>query len=155
MKFVFQPNADRVPTVNQLIGYIATLPKDKPFIAEVTKLVVKRNSLQNRALWGCAYKFIKEHAGYDPETVHTLMCGEFFGWGTQDIFGDLRRVPVRTTTHDEQGNRDVIEMDVCAKFYKHIQRWVLEKSGLDVPDPDPEWFKEKAATDLNLDLVES
>lgn len=112
----------------------------------VRRMRRQRSDLQNRALWGCAYKALTEQTGNDPEDLHTYFCGRFFGWQEYDVMGLMRKRPVRTTTRDERGNRDVIDRGVMAEFYDFIQR-ESAMAGFDVPDPDPEWWtnKEQAA----------
>lgn len=104
----------------------------------------ERSDLQNRALWGCAYKALHEQTGNDADDLHTYFCGRFFGWIEKDIFGMRRRVPRRTTTKDEYGKRDVLQTDVMAEFYDFIQR-ESAMAGFDVPDPDPDWWRESEA----------
>jgi hypothetical protein len=53
--------------------------------------------------------------------------------------GAWSKRPVRTTTTNEQGERDVIGKLLMAEFYEFIQRRSAEV-GFDVPDPDPLWF---------------
>lgn len=100
----------------------------------------ERSDLQNRALWGCAYKALQQQTGNDPDDLHIYFCGEFFGWKVVTVMGQARRVPVRTTTKDEDGHRDVIDKGLMADFYDALQRRAA-MVGYDVPDPDPEWFR--------------
>lgn len=139
MNRVLQPNEDRIKVIIEISAFIHSLDADKPWLIDITKLVRKRSGLQRRALWGVAYKVICDETGYNDKELHILLCGEFFGWQVKDMFGNKKRVPVRTTTHDEDGKRDVITTEECAKYYKFIQGFAAEYS-VDVPDPDPKWF---------------
>jgi len=140
---VIQPKQDRTELKVLVCQHIDSLPEDKPWIVRVEKLVREYTDLQRRALWGCAYKFLEEHTGYKKERCHTLFCGEFFGWTHDEMFGNKTRAPVRTTTTDEDGKRDVIDTETLAAMYEFIQDWVADKSGLLVPDPDPHWWREE------------
>lgn len=143
---VIQPNEERTTLKVLVCEYIDQLPLDKPWIVSITKLVVERTNLQNRALWGCAYKYVEKETGYKPERFHTLICGEYWGWKVDEMFGKKTRVPIRTTTHDEDGKRDVISTAELSEFYSYIQDWVADNSGLQVPDPDVRWkFNEAKA----------
>ncbi len=104
-----------------------------------------RSSLQNKALWGCAYKALEEQTGNDPEDLHVFWCGEWFGWETYEVMGSPRKRPVRTTTTNEHGERDVIDKMVMAEFYDFIQKRSAV-AGFDVPDPDPLWFDKPQRT---------
>ena len=103
----------------------------------------ERSDLQLRALWGCAYKALNTQTGNDPEDLHTYFCGERFGWKTVKVMDQVKRVPRRTTTRDEDGNRDVLGTLDFAEFYDFVQRRSAAV-GYDVPDPDPEWWREAA-----------
>jgi hypothetical protein len=59
------------------------------------------------------------------------MCEKFFG--TKEILGSTK--PIRTTTTDESGKRDVIPMDKFQEFYAMAQR-IGAELGVYVPDPD-------------------
>jgi len=143
MDFVIQPNELRESVKRNVCAHIDALEADKPWLVTVSRLVKQRSGLQRKALWGVAYKVICDETGYKDQDLHVLLCGEYFGWQVKDMFGNKKRVPVRTTTQDEAGNRDVISRQECGKYYDFIQRFAAEYS-VDVPDPDPAWrFKSK------------
>lgn len=142
MNFVIQPNASRDSVKASVCAFIDRLPTDKPWLVDITKLTRKRSDKQRKALWGVAYKVICDETGYKDKALHELLCGEFFGWQISDMFGNKKRLPVRTTTHDENGKRDVISTEKLADYYKFIQRFAAEYS-VDVPEPDPDWWKVK------------
>jgi hypothetical protein len=48
------------------------------------------------------------------------------------------RRPVRTTTTNEAGERDVVDTVTMARMYDFIQR-TAAGYGIDVPAPDPMW----------------
>lgn len=103
----------------------------------------KRSDLQNRALWGCAYKALEEQSGNEPEDLHEYFCGEFWGWKRVEVMGRYRLRPVRTTTRNEHGDKDVIGTLLMAQFYEFIQQRAASV-GFDVPDPDPNWWQKEA-----------
>jgi len=140
-KFVIQPkeNPDRV--LKEIVVFVRSLPTEKPWVVEIKRLVKERSNPQNAALWGCAYKYISTETGNDAEDLHTYFCGENFGWKVVDIVGSQKRKPIRTTTHSESGERDVISTEALSEFYDFIQRRCAEALGLQVPDPDPDWKK--------------
>jgi len=109
----------------------------------VTLAKGERSDLQNRALWGCAYRALETQTGNAPEDLHAYFCGEHFSWVEYKIMGKARLRPRRTTTHNEDGDRDVLSTADFADFYDFVQRRSAE-NGFDVPDPDPLWL-EKAA----------
>ncbi len=127
-----------------LIGFLSALPTDKEFQVTIGGVKKERSDLQNRALWGCAYKTLRDATGNDPEDLHTYFCGEFFSWVEYDVMGQKRRRPFRTTTRDENGKRDVISTLQLSDFYQFVQIRSAETVGVYIPDPDPTWFLHSA-----------
>lgn len=111
-----------------------------------------RSSQQNRYLHGVAYKRIADATGYEIEDVAEFLCGTYFGWVTVKAPitpsnpRGVKDVPRRTTTKDEDGKRDVLKWDAFGDYTGWIQRFGARK-GIDIPDPDPEWFKKNAKDD--------
>lgn len=133
--------------LGSLIKALLLWLNDTDVMLVISKPKKERSDLQNRALWGCAYKTLHEATGNDPEDLHTYFCGEFFSWVEFDVMGQTRKRPFRTTTRDENGKRNVISTHQLSDFYAFIQRRSSETIGVYVPDPDPMWFlqDEKAA----------
>lgn len=123
-----------------LMGFLSTLRTDKEYSVTIGDVKKERSDPQNRALWGCAYKTLRDATGNDPEDLHTYFCGEYFGWVEYDVMGQTRKRPRRTTTKDENGKRDVISTLDLSDFYAFIQQRSAETVGVYVPDPDPLWF---------------
>lgn len=138
------PPQDRESAVQSLARQLLRYLPGVRLEVRVRRKKRERSDLQNRALWGCAYKALQAQTGNDPEDLHMYFCGEWFGWKTIKVLDQSRRVPRRTTTRDEDGHRDVIDRLVMADFYDFIQRRSA-MAGYDVPDPDPEWFAAKEA----------
>lgn len=96
-----------------------------------------RSNEQNALLWAM-YGPIAEHMGYDPEDIHEWMCGRFFGW--KDIKvpktprnpEGLASVPVRTTTRNEDGKRNVLDRQTFARFVDMVDR-VAAQAGVFIP----------------------
>jgi len=74
------------------------------------------------------YEPLAAHMGYDAEDVHEWMCGRMWGW--KDVAvpktprnpEGLASVPVRTTTRNEEGKRDVIDKPTFSKFVDMVDR---------------------------------
>jgi hypothetical protein len=103
-----------------------------------------RSDDQNRYLNGCAYKLIGEAIGYERDDVSEFLCGAYFGWREKRVPKKpscpegIESVPIRTTTTDETGRRDVLTWDQFADFVAFVQRFAAKK-GIHIPDPDPNW----------------
>jgi len=117
-------------------AFIDRLSPTKSWRIEVKEARKERTPPQNAALWGLAYPRLTEATGYTAEELHHEFCGRFFGWNVVTVFGQQRRRPRRTTTTNEQGERDVLGTRNFAEFYNLVQR-IAAEAGIDVPDPDP------------------
>lgn len=125
---------------SRLLDVLSTIPTTEEFQVTIAPVKKERSDAQNRALWGCAYKTLREATGNDPEDLHTYFCGEYFGWTEYEVMGQIRKRPRRTTTKDENGKRDVISTMQLSDFYAFIQQRSAETVGVYIPDPDPSWF---------------
>ena len=126
-------------------AFIDRLPPAKSWRIEVKELRKERSLDQNAAMFGVAYAAIMEATGLEGDEerkqLHHDFCGDFFGW----VSGPMgHRRPVRTTTRNERGERELIDTATMARFYEFIQRRAAEY-GIDVPDPDPLWNEQVAA----------
>lgn len=133
-------------TFASLMGFLSAIPADEEFQVTIGPIKKPRSDLQNRALWGCAYKTLQNATGNDPDDLHTYFCGEFFGWTEYEVMGSKRRRPQRTTTKDADGKRDVITTLQLSEFYGFIQQRAAETVGVYVPDPDPMWWSHREQT---------
>ncbi len=99
-----------------------------------------KSEKQNSALWAVAYPPVMEEIGLRGEKerlyIHEYFCGEYFGWVKKIIMGKAKQVPKRTTTRNEDGKRELLDMRIMADFYNFIQQRAAEH-GIYVPDPDP------------------
>lgn len=127
-----------------LMTFLAAVPLTEEFQVTIGPIKKERSDLQNRALWGCAYKTLRDATGNDPEDLHAYFCGEYFGWSEYEVLGQKRKRPARTTTKDQDGKRDVISTFHLSDFYAFIQQRAAETVGVYVPDPDPMWFTQEA-----------
>lgn len=134
-------DANRPLVLSNIHAFLDRLPDSKSWRIEIREYKPDRSDKQNRALWGVAYPAIMEATGLqgerEKEQLHRQMCGEFFGWKDHALLG---RVPVRTTTVNEHGERDLVDSAVMAEFYGFVQR-IGAEFGIDVPSPEPEEFR--------------
>lgn len=117
------------------LAFVQTQPL--PLDVEAKPWRKSRSNEQNALLWAM-YAPIAEHMGYDRDDIHEWMCGRFFGW--KDIKvpktprnpEGLASVPVRSTTRDEGGKRNVIDKATFAKFVDMVDR-VAAQAGVFIP----------------------
>ena len=144
MERIFQiPSDKRDAVVSNLAGFVLKYLPGKQLRVSVDRITNRRTNQQNRALWGCAYRALSDQTGNDMEDLHLYFCGEYFGWNNVLVMNQRRHKPIRTTTHNEHGERDVISTIELAAFYAFVQQRSAQL-GYDIPDPDPEWTQEKS-----------
>ena len=127
---------NRPNVIERVQRYLFALPADKAFDVEVTEHKKARSDPQNNALWGVAYKVIRDETGNDSQALHDYFCGEFFGWVDAEVMGMVKRRPRRTTTRNADGKRSVLSTVEFMEFYEFVQRRAAEVAGVYVPDPN-------------------
>lgn len=96
-----------------------------------------RSNDQNALLWAM-YTPIAEHMGYDAEDVHEWMCGRFWGWKDVKVPKTPRNpeglssVPIRSTTRNADGKRDVIDAKTFGLFVDMVDR-IAAQAGIYIP----------------------
>lgn len=96
-----------------------------------------RSNDQNALLWAM-YAPIAEHMGYDAEDVHEWFCGKFFGWKDVRVPRSPRNpeglasVPIRSTTRNADGKRDVIDAKTFGLFVDMVDR-IAAQAGIYIP----------------------
>lgn len=122
--------------------FIATVQARKlPLEATVKRWTEPRTDPQNNYLFGVCYPVIGQAMGYTKDDLHEWVCGTFFGWVDHKVPKTPRNPqgiesrPFRTTTRDENGNRDVIPPD---KFGELLETVVFRAAAnIDVVIPEP------------------
>lgn len=119
-------------------AFIDRLPLRKSWVVEVKEYRKVRSNEQNAALFGVAYPILTDATGYTPDELHEAFCRRFFGSVDRDVMGQTVSRARRTTTTNEQGERDVMPAADFARFYDMVQM-IGAEAGVDVPSPDPMW----------------
>lgn len=137
------PPKDRESAIAGVVRVLSAFAPGKPINVKVSIARPERSPWQLRYVRGVAVPLLAEAQGFAPETLYEWLCGQWFGWRTRKVPptptnpAGLESVPLRTTTTDEDGNRDVIDGDAFWQFVEFIQRTGAE-AGVVIPDPDPE-----------------
>jgi len=118
----------------KLLSFLESLPLDRAFEVVVRPLVRKRSDAQNAALFGYAYKALRELTGYELPEIHDVMLRSYFGETEYEVMGRIFTKPRRTTTTDESGERSVLTTTEFSDFFAHVQREAA-KLGLHIADP--------------------
>lgn len=140
------PPKDREEAIARVAEVLRFFQLGKPVNVKMTIARPERTLPQLRYLWGVAYRMLAESFGYEPDEIAEYLCGSYWGWKPKKLPGGRsHEVPIRTTTEDEDGNRDVIDGKVFWDYVEWIQR-VGARQGIVIPDPDPNYkIKREAA----------
>lgn len=132
----------------RVMTFLAGLDVKKPWELIVRPFKRTRSNPQNSYERGVACLLISKAIGYEPDDVHEYLCGTYWGWKqvarpkTPNNPKGIKDVPIRTTTTDEHGERDVLKKQDFWDFVEFIQRFGA-KHGVYIPDPDPEYASRK------------
>lgn len=86
---------------------------------------------------------LSEHTGYEKDEIEEYLLGSYFGWKDKKLPGGrVSSVPIRRTTTDEEGSRDILDGEKFFKFVEWIQR-VAARQGLVIPDPSKDYKLER------------
>ena len=99
------PASDRDRAIELLANFVRHYLPGKELVVDVDEFVEERTDRQRRTLFGVAYKELMAQMGLagerEKDQLHEMMCGEYFGWRDAGAMGATARVPVRTTTRNE------------------------------------------------------
>lgn len=131
------PPKDRDATIRQVAEVLRFFQLGKPVNVKMTIARPERTLPQLRYLWGVVMPLLADHGGYEREDVHEYLCMKFWGAKHKKLPGGRsEEVPIRTTTVDADGNRDVIDGEEFWCYVEFCQR-VGARAGVFIPDPDP------------------
>lgn len=131
------PPKERAAAIAKLVPVLELFAEGKPVNVKVGIARPERTPPQLAYLWAVPIKLLAEAMGFEPPEVHEYACGEHFGWTRDELPGGrFRERPIRTTTTDEHGNRDVLEGDEFWRYVESLQR-MGARAGVVIPDPDP------------------
>lgn len=127
----------RAERTQRIAAYLSKLDGAKAWQLLVEPWKKERTGRQNNALWGPAYETLSAFTGYTQDELHDVFCRAFFGEVEYEVMGVWRTKPRRTTTKNEQGERDVINRERMSEFFALVQQKAAE-IGCYIEDPDPQ-----------------
>lgn len=113
-----------------LLDCLAQLPLDKRYRVTVEEYKRKRSLGMNAYHWAAVIDPLAQYIGYSPEEMHRELCGAYWGW-VETPFGG--RKPRRTTTTNENGERDVLNWEQMSNF---VQFCKMKASEVGCPLPE-------------------
>lgn len=130
------PPKNREREIERIVMLCNTFQAGKAVNVKFTIARPERTPPQLRYLWGVAYEMLSDAAGYEKQDIHEYLCMAFFGKKVKKLPGNrLEEIPIRTTTEDEDGQRDVIDGEAFWRFVEFVQRFAA-RHGVIVPDPE-------------------
>lgn len=152
MKVVTLPPKDREREIERIVALCQRYELGKPVNVRLTIARPERTPPQLRYLWGCAYELLSEAAGYEKQDIHEYLCMAFFGKKIKILPGNrTEEVPIRTTTEDEDGQRDVIDGEAFWRFVEFVQRFGA-RHGIIIPDPSKDYKIERRSNSGVLEV---
>ena len=112
-------------------AFIQALPADRAWSVKVEEFKAKRSTSQNNYLHGVCYKTLGDAIGFDPKDIAEYLLGTYFGWKERKVPKSPRfpegveQVPVRTTTTDADGKRNVLSKQAFSDYVAFIHRLSL------------------------------
>lgn len=144
MKEFLLPMFNREVIIPRIAACLAGLSPKKAYRIIVKQEADDRTTQQNRYLNGVPYKLLSEHTGYERDEISEQMCALYWGWREKKVPKTpnnprgIKDVPMRTTTTDENGERDVLSTRDFWEYVEFLQRFGA-KYGVLIPDPDPSY----------------
>ena len=115
--------------------FLALLSDSHSWKIEVAQWRRPRSDPANAYHWGVVLPTLVREKGGTTEDWHELLCGEYFGWRKSEIGGKSLSRPIRTTTTDENGKRDVLD---TSEFWRFVEfcRDMAAQGGVYVQGPN-------------------
>jgi hypothetical protein len=128
MQTIPVPATSRERAAQRVHDFVLAALPGKELIVTVAEKKRRRSDEQNRYWWGVVVKTYCDHLdGWDPDDVHTYLCGEHFGWQRIEGLGRSRVKPIRRSSRLSKAE--------FAELVDFAQRKAAEH-GFYVPDPN-------------------
>lgn len=135
-KFILHADSPRRSAVlAECQKFLALLSDSHSWKIEVAQWRRPRSDPANAYHWGVVLPTLVREKGGTTEDWHELLCGEYFGWRKTEIGGKSISRPVRTTTTNDIGKRDVLDTLAFWRFVEFC-RDMAAQGGVYVPGPN-------------------
>jgi hypothetical protein len=145
-----EPTERRSVRAQKLATFLSGLDPSRAWELIVRPFKSARSNKQNRYERGVACVLLSKAVGYEPDEIHDYLCGTYWGWKqeacpkTPTNPRGIKDVPIRTTTVNANGEREVLNKQDFADFVAFIQRFGAQH-GVYIPDPDPDYAMKRDA----------
>lgn len=138
LRQVYWPDDDsekRAGKISRLIA--ATSAQNFPVEITIRRHRKKHSNDARAYLWGVCYALLSEASGYEKEELHEAMCKSYFGVKPVQVMGQTFDRPLRTTTHNEHGERDELDVSSYGQFIEFVIREAALWYDIAIPPPKP------------------
>ena len=134
-KFILDPkHPQRAQVVSNAQAFIAGLDPGKAWAIEIKAHRKARSCEANAYHWGVVLPTLVRELGNSTDDWHEYMCMEFFGVKKFSMLGREHSKPIRTTTTDESGRRDVLD---TKEFWRFVDFCIMRSGAAGVYIPAP------------------
>lgn len=128
-------DANRATVLANAQAFMAKLNPHKHWQITVKPYSKPRTCEANAYLWGVVYPTIVRELSGIADDWNELFCLEFFGERSIELGATRIVKPIRTTTTDEAGKRDVLPTAEFWRFVDFVRQRAAE-GGVYVPEPN-------------------
>lgn len=107
---------------------IDSLDPAKTWLVQAGEYKKKRSLEQNAFLHAVPLRMIADFTGHDIDDMKDFLLGEAFGWQEYEVFGQLRRKPMKRSS---QLNAEQFNF-----FLDFIESWAAEALDMVIPKPN-------------------
>ena len=119
------PNHDHFK--KQAHDLIDGLNPDIAWKVTAVRSVKKRSNPQNAYHWGVIIKTICDETGNETNDVHEILLGNFVGWETYEVFGQMKKRPSRRSHN--------METEMFENFNEYCRAFAASDLGIVIPLP--------------------
>lgn len=110
---------------NRLLSQIAEV-KPSVYTGPLLEVIIKpwekkRSEESNNYYWAVIVDPTASFCGYSKDAMHDEFLGSYFGWVEKELRGHIRQYPRRTTTTNEEGERDVLPKHEMQNYIEHCK----------------------------------
>lgn len=133
-------DANRGRVIYNAVELIGQLDQSKSWKVEIKQHRRARTCTANAYYFGVVLPTIVRELGHTSDDWHEMFCGEYFGWRKIDMGARQISRPLRTTTNDESGRRDVLD---TARFWQFVEFAIKQAGAAGVYVPQPNEMERK------------
>lgn len=142
LRQTYWPDDKSVSRADKIARLLSSIDSaEKAVVVEVKRYQKRRSREAENYLWGVVYPLMSSASGYEKDELHQAMCAKFWGENVSKVMGLTISRPRRTTTTNEDGEKDVLSPADYWDFTDFVIREAAMWFDVVVPEPNPEMRK--------------